>query len=92
MPLPDGDKYPMLSVSKSVTKQGSWSSPVDRNGLETRQEIQARLYPGPCCSRGQQEQQQRTCSLAPCGGGWVSVCLVRSEHRSASRGWAGGVA
>lgn len=42
-PLPDRDKYPVLSVSKSVTNQGSWSSPVDRNGLETRQKIQARL-------------------------------------------------
>ena len=57
-PLPEGDKCPVLSVSKSVANQGCWSSPVDRSGLETRQEIPARLYPGPCCSRGQRDQQQ----------------------------------
>ena len=38
------------------TDQGSWSSPINRNWLEARQEIGARLYWGPCCSSGEQEQ------------------------------------
>ena len=36
---------------KAGTNQSSWSSPTDRNWSEARQEIPARLYWGPCCSR-----------------------------------------
>ena len=44
------------------TEQGSWSSPINRNWLEARQEIQARLYWSPCiiCRR---EREQVTGSL-----------------------------
>ena len=49
------------------TDQGSWLSPTNRNWLEVRQEIQARLYWGPCCSRWEWEQVtiSSACSLAP---------------------------
>ena len=33
-----------------ITTQGSWPSPVNRNWLEARQEIEARLYWGLCYS------------------------------------------
>ena len=39
-------------VKGNDTDQGFWPSPINRNWPETRQEIQARLYWGPCCSRG----------------------------------------
>lgn len=38
------------------TDQGSWLSSVNRHWLEARQEIPARLYWGPCDSRGEQKQ------------------------------------
>ena len=71
--------------------QGSWPSPMKRNWLEARQEIQARLYWGPCCSRGEQEQTtgSLTCWL-PEGG--TSLFLIWSKGRDVSRGQAGGVA
>ena len=31
-------------------------SPINRNWLKAKQEIQARLYWGPCCSRGERER------------------------------------
>ena len=37
-------------------------SPINRNWLKARQEIQARLYWDPCCSSG--EREQTTISLA----------------------------
>ena len=49
------------------TNQGSWPSPINRNWPEARQEMQARLYWGPCCSRGEREQ--------------VTVSLARSPRR-----------
>ena len=60
------------------TDQCSWPSPTSRNWPESRQEIQARLYWGPCCSRG--EQEQTTDSLAcllPDGGKACSLYGVR---------------
>ena len=55
-PLPRKGQLPHIECHKSDTSQGSWPSLIDRNWLEARQEIQARLYWGLCCSRGEQEQ------------------------------------
>ena len=51
-----------LLRSSLDTDQGSWPSPINRNWLEARQGIQARLYWGPCCSS--QEWKQGTVSLS----------------------------
>ena len=52
----------MAGGDNSDTNQGSWPSPMNRNGLEARQEIQARLCWDACCSRA--EREQTTGSLA----------------------------
>ena len=52
-------------------RQGSWPSPVNRTWLEARQEIQARLYWGLWCSRGNENKRQVSL-LAP----WVGGKLV----------------
>ena len=39
------------------TDQASWPSPININSLQARQEIQARLYWGSCCSSGEWEQE-----------------------------------
>ena len=49
-------------VQPCCTDQGSWPSSINRNWLEVRQEIQARHYWGPCCSRW--ERDKTTISLA----------------------------
>ena len=41
------------------TDQGSWPPLINRNSPETRQEIQGRLYGGPCCRREEREQATR---------------------------------
>ena len=56
------------------TAQGSWPSPVNRNWSEARQEIQARLYWGPCYSVGSKNKQQVPL-LAPQGAG-ASLLLI----------------
>ena len=56
----------LSSVSEDDTDQGPWPSPINRNWLEARQEIQATPYLGPCCSRG--KRAQITGSLASWGG------------------------
>ena len=64
---------------------------INRNWSEARQEIQARLYWGPCCSR--EEREQVTDSLAclfPKVG--ASSFLIRNEGRDVSRGLARRVA
>ena len=59
---------------------GFLASLINRNWLETRQEIQARLYWDPCCSRGSENKQQvPLLVLFPWAGGracslyWVRV-------------------
>ena len=79
-----------LQLTPTVTNQGSWPSPVNRNWLEARQEIQARLYWGSyCCRRGWGEQKQVTSSLvrSPRWGklvpymGWGQWCVQWSGRR-----------
>ena len=52
----------------TVTNQGSWPSPINRNWSEVRQKIQVRLYWGPWCTVGSQNKQQ-VCLLALRWGG-----------------------
>ena len=56
------DKSFWSCVGNPDTDQGSWPSPINRNWLEARQDIQVRFYWGSwSCKR---EQKQVTCSLA----------------------------
>ena len=66
-------------VKGNDTDQGSWPSPINRHWLETRQEIQARLYWGPRCSREEWEQVTGSlaCSFPERGGRSGSLCVVR---------------
>ena len=52
-----------------ATRQGSWPSPIHRNWLEARKEIQARFYGGLCSRRGQWKQTTGSlaCSLPKVG-------------------------
>ena len=50
-----------MEFSRQEYQPGSWPSPVNRNRLEARQEIQTKLYWGPAAAMG--EQQQVTGSL-----------------------------
>ena len=64
---------------------GSWTFPNNRNWLEARQEIQARLYWGLCCSSGDQWQTlgSLACSfpkLVPYVG-WGLGCAQGSGQR-----------
>ena len=43
-------------ISIAITNQHSCPSSVNRNWLEFRQELQARLYWGPCCCSGEWKQ------------------------------------
>ena len=63
---PKNGQLPHIGCHKSDTKQGCWPFPINRNWLEFRQEIQTRLYWGPSCRRGKQEQTTGSlaCSLA----------------------------
>ena len=62
-----GREIPFHGILRSiyVTNQGSWPSPVNRNWPEARQEIQTKLYWGPCCNKWDQEQTSFPCLLAP---------------------------
>ena len=64
------------------TDQGSWPSLINRKWYEARQEIQARLYWGPCCSSGEWDQVtgSLTCLLHDVGQA-DSLCGVKvGEH------------
>ena len=78
-------------VKGNDTDQGSWPSPINRNWLQTRQEIQARLYWGPCCSRGEWEQVTGSlaCSFPGRGGRSGSLYVVRVTVWSVQRGTRG---
>ena len=60
--------WPHLIYRESETYPGLWPSPISRNWLEARQEIQARLCWGPCCSRREQEKTTGSFTL---WGGWA---------------------
>ena len=62
-----GREIPFHGMLRStyVTSQGSWPSPVNRNWPEARQEIQTKLYWGPCCNKWDQEETSFPCLLAP---------------------------
>ena len=68
--------------SRYDTDQGSWPSPINRNWLGARPDIQARLW-DPCCSSG--EQEQATGSLLD--PSWVgpSLFLVWGDIRVCPR-------
>ena len=81
--LSGGSKYDIGAQAPSpgsgfVTDKGSWPLSKDRNWLETRQEIQTRLYCGRCYLRGKR--------------GGASSFLIWAEGRGVSRGLAGGAA
>ena len=69
----------------TVADQGCSPSPVNRNWIEAKQEVQARHCWGLCGSRV--EQKQTTVSLA-CWlpQGWMSLFLTWSEGRRMSKG------
>ena len=76
---------PVLSFpAPSVTNQSSWPPPINRNWLEVRQEIQARLSWGPAAAEGSENKQQvplpapslSGAELAPYGG-WGWGCVQR---------------
>ena len=56
----------MMASWANMITTSSWVSPINRNWLEARQEIQAMLYRGPCFSRKQNKQQVPL--LIPQGG------------------------
>ena len=66
-----------------ITDQCSWPSWTRKNWLEARQEIQARLYWGPCCSQGEWKHKTDSldcllaCLLAGWGGGELVPCIER---------------
>ena len=68
--------------SRYDTDQGSWPSPINRNWLGARPDIQARLW-DPCCRSG--EQEQATGSLLD--PSWVgpSLFLVWGDIRVCPR-------
>ena len=92
----------LIGLSEEVALRVTWTNlwyvlllliralglPQSIEWLKARQEIQARLYWGPCCSS--REWKQVTSSLA-CKepGSWF---LILGEGRGVSRGWGGGVA
>ena len=61
-----GREIPFHGMLRStyVTNQGSCPSPINRNRLEARQEIQTKLFWGPGCNKWDQEQTSSPCSLA----------------------------
>ena len=69
----------------TVTDQGSWPSPINRNWLEARQEIQPRLYWWSLLYSGKPEQVTGSlaCSLPegglPCSLHWVRVGVCPEE-------------
>ena len=72
-----------------VTEQDSWTSHINRNGLETRREIQAKALLGPLLQHGGVRAYNRfPSSLASRGG--ASLLLMWAEGRGED--WAGGVA
>ena len=74
---------------KSDASQGSWPSPVNRNWLEARQEIQARLYWGPCRSTAQRGENSRLlCLLVLSEAGQAcSLCGVEVCPGVRLEGW-----
>lgn len=71
---PEGNLKRCMSIN--VTSQGPRPSPIDRNWLEARQEIQARLYWGPCCSKCELRQQG---PLLACSLRGLSLFLIWGE-------------
>ena len=61
-PLPRRGQLSYIGSPKPGNGQCSWPSSINRNWLEFRQEIQAKCYWGPCCSRW--EREKTTISLA----------------------------
>ena len=87
--------YPNISLPHLVwwkcCPPGFLFSLINRNRSEARQEIQAGLYWGPCCSRG--EWEQTTGPLLACSlRRGASLFLIWGEGRGVSRDQAGGVA
>ena len=75
--------FPLDYPNIFVAEQGSWPSPINRNGLEARQEIQTRLYWGPCYSREEWEQKNTfPCLLTP----WVQRGGRRKERACSLHG------
>ena len=75
-----------------VTDQSSWPSPITRNWLEAREEIQAKFYWGPCCWSREREQTAGSLAHSMGEGSWFLTCGVRVQGMGVSRVWAGGVA
>ena len=74
------------------TDQGSCSSPINRNGSEARQEIQARLYQWPLLQQdGAKTNTRFPCLLTPRGGGPAGP-LFRVRVGIVSGAQAGGMA
>ena len=73
------------NIRRIGTDQGPWPSSINRNLLEARQEIQARLYWGPCSSRGEQKQVKVSLARSPRrGAGWFPIWV---GGWGVSRGW-----
>ena len=53
-----GWENPCVTNRSFCYQPGFLASLINRNWSEARQEIQARLYWGPCCSRGNENKQQ----------------------------------
>ena len=84
--------YPQdLRLASLCYQPGFLASLINRNWSDARQEIQARLYWGLCCSRREQEQVTVSLPGSPRGGGAVSWLIIWGERRLWSKGWAGGV-
>ena len=94
----------ILQMDKLSFKEGMWSlychtlrdqgaspSPVNRNWIQAKQEIQARLCWGLCSSRWEQKQASFPCLLAP-GGVSEFAPYLGGEDRRMSRGRAKEVA
>ena len=78
------------SEQLSVSHQSSWPSPINRNWLEARQEIQARSYWYLLQQRGAKRNNRSPCLLTPLGvGGLVSYV---GGGEGVSRGRSRGVA